>query len=373
MKRTISIAILCAAIVACASVDVIMPSMSGVTWRGSGTNLVASWASGGGSVLPLTNWSHRNKITIDHTKVGGGTNDVSSFPVLIYASITGAATNGVDVRFTAEDGVTFLAREIESYATNSLLAWVKVPTLSCATDTVIYVYYGNPGTNEPAPSSTYGACSVWDSNYRGVWHLPNGTTLAALDSTINSNNASTITATATDGKINGAAAFSAQRIEFANSTSLNVVGAVTMEVWFNETSTANYRALITKGADTARSYAMFLTANATNSVYYDNVGALSLSSGWSIGIWNHLVLTDNGTNLIVYLNGATAYAGTNGRGATSQYIQTYLGYDYNSSFPMLGKLDEARVSSGVRAAPWVATEYQNQSNPTNFYTFGATE
>ena len=63
-------------------------------------------------------------------------------------------------------------------STGQLIAWVSVPTVSASSDTVIYVYYGNgSAANQQNPTG------VWDSNYEGVWHLPNGTTLSANDST----------------------------------------------------------------------------------------------------------------------------------------------------------------------------------------------
>jgi methylaspartate ammonia-lyase len=36
-----------------------------------------------------------------------------------------------------------------------------------------------------------------------------------------------------------------------------------------------------------------------------------------------------------------------------------------------GTLDEVRVSSTARSAGWIATEYNNQSSPSTFYTVGA--
>ena len=72
------------------------------------------------------------------------------------------------------DGATKLAHEIETYngAPGQLIAWVQVPSLSPATNTVLYMYYGNAAAaNQQNPTG------VWDSHYEGVWHLPNGTTL----------------------------------------------------------------------------------------------------------------------------------------------------------------------------------------------------
>ena len=55
---------------------------------------------------------------------------------------------------------------------------MNVPTLSPASDTVLYVYYGNP-----AAANQQNPAGVWDANYEAVWHLSNGTTLSGNDST----------------------------------------------------------------------------------------------------------------------------------------------------------------------------------------------
>ncbi|MCL5667081.1 MAG: DUF2341 domain-containing protein [Patescibacteria group bacterium] len=79
--------------------------------------------------------------------------------------------SGYDIVFTSADGATKLAHEIEKYdpATGQLIAWVKT-NLSSSSDTVLYLYYGNssaPDMQTVDPVKT----AVWDSNYKGVWHL----------------------------------------------------------------------------------------------------------------------------------------------------------------------------------------------------------
>ncbi len=75
--------------------------------------------------------------------------------------------------FTASDGIPKLNHEIELYnsANGQLIAWVQVPALSpkaqrstCTTAT--------PRRRQTSKTET----GTWNSNYNGVWHLPNGTT-----------------------------------------------------------------------------------------------------------------------------------------------------------------------------------------------------
>ena len=119
-------------------------------------------------------WQYRFTVTIDPAMVSGSA-DLTDFPLLItltdvdlkdaaHAGHVGQADGG-DLLFTSADGTTQLDHEIESYdpATGTLVAWVKVPTLSPATDTVLYLYYGNA-----AAANQQNAAAVWSNGYAGV-------------------------------------------------------------------------------------------------------------------------------------------------------------------------------------------------------------
>jgi len=125
-----------------------------------------------------SSWQYRKALTIDYTRVGA---TLSYFPVLVsLASDTDLAADaqddGDDILFTSSDGTTKLDHEIELFngTTNGqLVAWVKIPSLSNAADTQIYMYYGNGSA-----TSQQNARAVWDfggSNCsRGVWYLSRG-------------------------------------------------------------------------------------------------------------------------------------------------------------------------------------------------------
>ena len=94
---------------------------------------------------------------------------------------------------------------------------------------------------------------VWDSNYEAVWHLPNGTTLSANDSTANANNAVALNGTAAAaGEIDGAASLNgtSNYILVSNSSSLNGWSQQTVSLWVNaQTNMPTYSRLIEKGAN----------------------------------------------------------------------------------------------------------------------------
>ena len=146
--------------------------------------------------LALSDWGYRKKIVIDSTKVYA---DLPDFPLLINLSSDSdlasyAQNNGDDILFTLSSvswatgaNSDKLDHEIEDFdgATGELIAWVRIPSLSSTADTEIFMYYGNSGaSNQENPTG------VWDSNYKGVWHLnedPTGVAPQHLDSTSNNN------------------------------------------------------------------------------------------------------------------------------------------------------------------------------------------
>lgn len=130
----------------------------------------------------LAGWSKRQKLTIDHTQVD---DELTDFPVKVIVSSDNplfdtAKSDGSDVRFTAADGETLLKFEREVHDTTEKIAvyHVKIPSVSATSDTVFYLYYGNPNASDASSPN-----DVWDSNYKLVMHM--GPSLE--DSTSNGN------------------------------------------------------------------------------------------------------------------------------------------------------------------------------------------
>src|SRR6185369_1854594 len=214
------------------------------TWQvyGLGGELLAEYPANGAPLTPQKEYGYRNgellvtadasqnfngygyrrTITIDHAKVPN--TDQSNFPLLIKGTYSYLATtaNGGDVRnatgydvvFTSDSGCSIkLNHEVESYdaTTGSVNYWVKIPAVSHTSDTTVYMCYGNPGISTDQSNKT----GVWDSNYKAVYHLPNGTTLSTSDSTSNGNNGTQgSSAAAGAGKINGGQSVSAAENQY---------------------------------------------------------------------------------------------------------------------------------------------------------------
>ncbi len=126
----------------------------------------------------------------------------TNFPVLISLTLADLKTtanggnvqnaSGYDIIFTSDQaGNTQLAHEIESYtaSTGEIIMWVRIPSLVSATK--IYLFYGNSSISSFQGNVTSnGVTGVWDSNYKGVWHLredPSGAAPQMQDATSNNN------------------------------------------------------------------------------------------------------------------------------------------------------------------------------------------
>ena len=324
---------------------------------------------------PPGNTCHR-QMTIDHTKVPS---TQSNFTVLVSVTDPALKTlangghvanaNGFDIGFYADSGGTAkLKWEVEKYngITGNLIAWVKIPSVSSTTDTPFYLFYGDPSitTNQSDPLNT------WDSNFKAVYHLGNGTTLTATDSTSGNNGALVNNPAAIAGKINGAAHFvsaSNQTINLANPGNFPITTAWTMETWVKPATDGNVA--LFWGQTSNNGPHMVLPGNNTWRLGFWG-GANVNGTGVDISAFHHIVGTFDGSNLRLYKDGSLIAGPTAASPTTSSSSGATIGsvagvFDWN------GDMDEVRISSVARSVDWIATEYSNQNSPGTFITMGS--
>jgi hypothetical protein len=347
---------------------------------------------------PAMNYLYTKLITIDHTKVTGGAN-LTNFPVLISMTDPDLKTaanggfvqnsNGYDISFMDSTGTTKLDHEIERYVptTGEIDMWVRIPTLSATADTVISMFFDNSSITSSQENKT----GVWDSNYRGVWHLKE-TSGNQNDSTSNGNNISTVNVTkegTATGQIDGADQFNGTSDYASVPLDLSGTKVITVSFWLNWTAFANNDQL-----------AMEFTPNYNNStggfLIDPNSGSwpgnfeISLKgdaagyNDWNIsrpsaGAWHYYtVVLDKSqpaaSEVTVYLDGSQPSAtqvlnanNTNNFANSTLYFMSRAG----ASLFGTGTLDETRISNTTRSAGWIATEYNNQNSPATFYTVGS--
>ncbi|MBL9136449.1 MAG: DUF2341 domain-containing protein, partial [Verrucomicrobiales bacterium] len=334
-----------------------------------------------------TAWSYRKSITFHANRVSGTLNQ---FPILIATTdadlASRARTNAQDLVFTASDGTTVLAHEIESYqaATGSLVAWVRIPELTSATNATVYLYYGNASaTDRQNPTG------VWDTNYVGVWHLkedPTGADPQITDSTSSSNDGRVVgTLTATNqlaGKIGGALFFGGvdTYATIPNDSSLDLGSQGSIEAWFKLGGTGTWRALVTRGEEnTYESHSYFMDFNPSNYLEFgiaDGTHADQYSSSFRVtdtSSFHHLLMSWDGSHLKLYYDGVLRETKTQTRAAGGFEAPVSIGQWGSGDDRFLGIIDEVRISRVARSAQWIATAYNNQNSPATFHTLGSEE
>jgi YD repeat-containing protein len=346
-------------------------------------------------------YNYRKAITIDHTKVSA---TLANFPLLVSISNDNDLKNhvtspsGYDLVFK-DGGGSQLNHELEKWdgSTGTLVAWVKIPTLSSTTDTVIYMWYGDSGVT----SSQENRNGVWDSNFKAVYHLKG--TLDLTDSTANSNNLTNSGVAACAGKIGGGGSFGGSTshsfLYISNPPASLKPTILTISAWVNPTENTNNGAnrpyIVAEQPQGAwndgRGY--FLALSGTTLFGVGNASgtwkSLSGSTTISPGSWYHLVGTFGNSLMKVYVNGvldgSISYAVVPSYSDSASYgpvPQTfYLGAQHNAHhtsntqtsdmYFYYGLTDEVRISNTTRSADWILTEYRNQSSPSTFYTIGS--
>lgn len=334
-------------------------------------------------------WSTRRSIIVDHTKVSGGS-ALSSFPVMISISNDSnlaaiARSDGADIVFTDSNG-SLLFFEIEKYVntTGSLIAWINITSLSNSVDTTIYIYYGNASNTSSLANKT----SVWDSHYKGVWHVSEATNATRLDSTSNANNlADGTSTTAVNGQVDGAAGFdgAANKLTITDGTQtgldFNGTNTITFEAWDYATAVGgSSSSVIDKENGTSNGYR--LRENTSGPKFNCSVfngassGNANDTANFNLNTWYYVACTSDNTNVNIYKGDAGTFSNpattpyTSGIGnSTSDY---FVGSRGSGQFAQ-GTIDEIRVSDSARSIDWLTTGYNNTYAPSSFYSLGSAQ
>ena len=324
-------------------------------------------------------WGYRKKVTIDNTKVSGAS-DFTNFPILFslldsdFKSVAHGGkvgtTNGDDIVFTSTDGQTLLDYELEEYnsTTGAVNVWVEVPTLTTASDTVIYVYFGNgSAANQEDPTG------VWDANYK-VWHLDE-TTGTTYDSTSNNKDAvntnSTLDAT---GWIGNGNSFDGDTDYLTAAQVMTTDNTMTYGGWFQATdhSVGQVRAVLQQTDASENGFEMFTMKNLTKAKVFCWDGVGNSPSGYTLELntWYLVYCLHDGTDMKLFVNGTQRDTISSAVTADAASFQMGGGVEQGTYWHN-GPLDEVRVSNVARSADYLLTEYNNESSTSTFYTIGS--
>jgi len=363
------------------SIDIIEPTGNVSTVNSTSTQ--PDW----NSIMPVPpDWLYRKQITIDHTKVE---DNLTDFSVLISITdsdlMNDALDSGYDIKFTQSDGSTQLDHEIEKFDgdTGELAAWVRIPSLSSSTDTIIYMYYGNSGATDQQNIT-----GVWNTGFEMVQHMVDTTTSTITDSTSNDHDGTKGSANnpleSANGKIAEAQDFSSDRISCGD---LGIGANYTAECWIKaDTLTGSgdydtYGFTMMASAVSGQGYPLWLTARGTEVRFWAyestaSTGGWRETSGAGLDTTNKFyiaAIATSGSTSKVYVNGVEKLSFTNDADVTWTNIFTLGDLRPDRAIYFDGIIDEVRISSEIRTAEWIETSYNNQNAPATFYGVGIEE
>ena len=384
-----------------------------------------------------TDWEYRNKITVSlNSVISNDLSDFPVLIKFTHDDLKQANESvGRDFVFTESDGITKLSHEIEHYDENTgeIIAWVNFPTLSAATTTDIYIYYkGNSVGFNSADVWNDDYVLVWHLNQTSTGSIGEfadatgngndgrgggGTKVGHSDARIPHDTDGQIGAgqwlkgptTTGNGEGTGDMIWTHDNIQGMPSRDFTIelwVGDVTPTppggndslhndiVSFCTTHTgdannkwSNHINLWRAGNVKMKILTEFYvsTVDPGHPVDDDNPAAFTN--------WNHIVAVYNqkdadGTqgNSQLYINGELV-KDQNRSGGLNHVIKTsdlrmVLGGDVDGvngnncakvNNELKGKVDELRISSGLRTADYAAASYYNQGDPSTYLLLGPQE
>jgi len=359
--------------------DVGGPASTTALWRGFNNAIVGSdWYN--------TNWTRRIKITVQHTVVEA---DLTDFPVYVNladlpAGFFGAVrSDGGDIRVTQADGISEVPFELVSINTGARTGELHFRgNLASTTDTEFFIYYNNPTATGYSASAPFGSRNVWTNGFEAVYHLGTDPSSTILDST---SNARHLTPLGGLGPSNSVAGVLGNGIDLdgindrlTNAGFAWTATPVTVTAWSNvatsEVQNSNLFGFTAAGSERLATHAPW----GDNVIYWDygtccaSPGRISTSYAPYLNKWTHLGLVSQGTGgsfMGIYLDGSLVTSIT----TADDPNVTLTGFSLGSTDPsggthFNGRVDEFRLASVARSAGWIATERNNQSNPTGFYT-----
>ena len=342
---------------------------------------------------------------------------------------------GRDFVFTQSDGTTVLFHEIEEFdnTTGEIIAWVRIPTLSASSTTEMYIYYKGEAIGfNSANVWNDDYVLVWHLNQTST-----GTVGEFRDATSNGNHGRGGGGTNlgynvnriphdTEGQIGngqdlkgptttGTAEGSGDIIWTPDSIQGMPKRDVTIELWVgdivngpNNVNNSLYNDIVsfctTHTNDANGKWSNHLNLWRAGNVKMKALGQFYVSTTdpghpvdddnpASFTNWNHIVAVYNMKdvdntqgNSDLYINGELVKSQNRSGGLNHALrissLQMVLGADIDgvnnnncakANNELRGKVDELRVSSGLRTGSYAAASYYNQGDPSTYTTVGVEE
>ena len=351
-----------------------------------GTNSTFTYTINDDDIIRSINFDffkYSKEVTINGAQVTGSHAD---FPVMIAFTDNDLRTtgnsgyvenaNGYDIAFYDSLNSVWVDHQLEYYnpATGEAVIWVRIPSLSSGVDVKLTMFYGNSGITFDQSST-----ATWKSSYKGVWHMGEDD---FDDATSNGANGVDQGAVDVDGIIGRAASFNGlTRVEVSDISNLafGVSDSYTISAWYKGTDASKTIAGLVDDNNNGQGYDLYISGSNYLMGWQGNDAGdknyIRGSAGGAINndVWNYVVVTYDGVNGIAYTNGANAMGTTDGTltGTLSPDVSFTIGSRSAGAAiarGVIGAIDEVRVLNEALSADWIATEYNNQSNPGGFVT-----
>lgn len=316
--------------------------------------------------------------TIDATYVDS---ELTDFPIGIKLNAGDGfagygATDWQYLHATVGGSECYVEVDVWDTTANIAVLWIKVPTVSSSSDTVI-----NLAITDVLNTVTYvgetgdtAAQTVWDSNYVGVWHMsqdPSGGTDSILDSTVNANHGTPQVTMTSGDLIDGGFG---KAIEFDGADDYVVSPTIVAQAEFTaeqyayiSTSAEAQDYLSTysnSGSQVDADWVMFVT-----SAWYPGVSTwvggyteLTYSTSQSDAYIHHAITFDDSDLLTLYIDGVSrGSASKSGNVWSNARPVAIAAYGIGSGIQdsLVGIHDEVRISSVARSAAWIKVAAQN--------------
>ncbi|WP_347900586.1 DUF2341 domain-containing protein [Pseudomonas purpurea] len=340
-----------------------------------------------GFVLPATaqawwqdDWHYRKQISVDTTPQGAAINEALGRTALLVRLHTGNFTfdgvkeDGADLRFVAADDKTVLNHQIESFdpLMGMALIWVDVPKVEGGQRQDIWMYYGN----QKAPATGNGQLT-FDPNYTVLYHFDGANGTPARDTTAYGNTAQSATGASIDGVIGHALQFSGQPLLLPASPSLqhNAGSAFTFSAWLRLDQATGEQMLLARREGTGS-----LLIGLKQGLPFVEIDGQRVVSTQPLnpGQWQHLALTAEGSNVVLFVNGreaaslAVAIPAFNSVMAIGADLPVTEG-TLSSYQPFHGAMDELRLSKVARPAALLLADATSQGAESKLVAYGVDE
>lgn len=345
--------------------------------------------------------------TIDAANVSG-TTDHTDFPVLLHlidpdlrTTVNGGhvySAIGNDIIFTLDDCSQPLYHQIERYVptTGELLVWVRFPVLYATGNTLFHMYYGNSSVASPTESA-----NTWNSSYKMVQHLqnsPGGLSPQMKDASTNTNNGTAnggmTIANCVTGMIDEALSFDGinDYIVVPGFDYSSAPLGFTVSFWFKivDNSGTSYQYMYShNNYGLQHSLNVYFAESSCpvvgdidvlKTIFMDQNDAISTegldsSPSYTDGNWHYytFVVGNAPGGDWVYVDGVEiATLSFQGSDPYTPPGNVFLGArsDLNATRFLKGFLDEVHIANDPRSADWIKTEFDNQTSPMGFATFG---